>query len=126
MYCQYVFLLEYNINNYNTFYNLQVHDWYDGKEWNYVAEIGAFDWFAEMLYKECRVVWIDTPIMRSLITQRLNKNSFLKNSEQYSFVKIGDFRDAVFPTIFNLSKRNNEQSVLHKPKHFIVRLVQIL
>ncbi|XP_043509950.1 uncharacterized protein LOC122528657 [Frieseomelitta varia] len=99
-----------------------VHDWYDGKEWNYVAEIGAFDWFAEMLYKECRVVWIDTPIMRSLITQRLNKNSFLKNSEQYSFVKIGDFRDAVFPTIFNLSKRNNEQSVLHKPKHFIVRL----
>ncbi|KAK1127223.1 hypothetical protein K0M31_003767 [Melipona bicolor] len=94
-----------------------VHDWYDGIEWNYVAEIGAFDWFAEMLYKECRVVWIDTPIMRSLITQRLNKNS-----EQYSFVKIGDFRDAVFPTIFNLSKRNNGQSVLHKPKHFIVRL----
>lgn len=78
-----------------------------------MAEIGAFDWFAEMLHKECHVVWIDTPIIRSLITQ---------SSKQYSFVEIGDFRDVVFPTIFNLSKRNNKQS----HKHFIVRLVQIL
>ncbi|XP_017762561.1 PREDICTED: uncharacterized protein LOC108552494 [Eufriesea mexicana] len=99
-----------------------VHDWYDGIEWNYVAEIGAFDWFAEMLHKECRVVWIDTPIMRSLIRQKFNKNDFLKNSEQYSFIKIGDFRDVVFPTVFSLSKRNIEQSSLYQPKHFIVRL----
>lgn len=91
-----------------------------------MAEVGAFDWFAEMLHKECRVVWVDTPIMRALITQRFNNNLSLKNLEQYSFVNIGDFRDAVFPTVFNLSKRNIGKSTLHEPKHFIVRLVQIL
>ncbi|XP_033318068.1 uncharacterized protein LOC117215737 [Bombus bifarius] len=99
-----------------------VHDWYDGMQWNYVAEVGAFDWFAEMLHKECRVVWVDTPIMRALITQRFNNSLSVKNLEQYSFINIGDFRDAVFPTVFNLSKRNIGKSTLQEPKHFIVRL----
>ncbi|XP_026302102.1 uncharacterized protein LOC100579054 [Apis mellifera] len=95
-----------------------VHDWHNGIEWNNVAKIGAFDWFAKMLHNECHVVWIDIPILRSLITQSLNKN----NSEQYNLIKIGDFRDTVLPTIFNLSKRNIEQSAINQSKHFIVRL----
>lgn len=104
-------------------FDLQIHDWYDGMEWNYVAEIGASDWFAEMLHKGSRVIWIDTPAMRSLITQRFKKDSLRRNADQFSFVKIGDFRDVVFPTVFNLSKRNMEQSMLHQSKHFIVRFV---
>lgn len=107
----------YNLNT--ILYILQVHDWHNGIEWNNVAKIGAFDWFAKMLHNECHVVWIDIPILRSLITQSLNKN----NSEQYNLIKIGDFRDTVLPTIFNLSKRNIEQSAINQSKHFIVRLV---
>lgn len=49
---------------------------------------------------------LDIPILRSLITQSLNKNN---NSEQYNLIKIGDFRNAILPTIFNLSKHNIEQ-----------------
>ncbi|KOC66987.1 hypothetical protein WH47_12414, partial [Habropoda laboriosa] len=99
-----------------------VHDWYDRMEWNYVAEVGAFDWFAEMLQKQSCVIWIDTPAMRSLITQKFKNNPFFKNSEEYSYVTIGDFRDVVFPTVFNLSKRNIVQSAIQRPKHFIIRL----
>ncbi|XP_076751043.1 uncharacterized protein LOC143423537 isoform X2 [Xylocopa sonorina] len=94
-----------------------VHDWYSGTEWNYVAKIGASDWFAEMLHKECRVVWIDTPAMRSLILQK-----FHKASEHSDSVEIGDFRDVVLPEIFNLCKRKVKQSTLQEPKHFIIRL----
>lgn len=73
-----------------------------------------------MLHNECHVIWIDIPILRSLITQNLNKNN---NSEQYNLIKIGDFRDIELPIIFNLSKRNIEQSAINQSKHFIVRLV---
>ncbi|XP_031773599.1 uncharacterized protein LOC100866575 isoform X3 [Apis florea] len=100
-----------------------VHDWHNGIEWNNVAKIGAFDWFAKMLHNKCHVVWIDTPILRSLITENFNKNPLINNSEQYNLLKIGDFRDAVFPAIFNLSKRNCiGQSPINQSKHFIVRL----
>ena len=95
-----------------------VHDWYDGIECNYVAEIGGSEWFAEMLHKQYCIIWIDTPRMRSLITSRFKKN----NSEQYNFIEICDFRDVVFPTIFNLAKRNVEESVIQEARHFIVRL----
>ncbi|CAL7945830.1 unnamed protein product [Xylocopa violacea] len=94
-----------------------VHDWYNGIEWNYVAKIGASDWFAEMLYNECRVVWIDTPAMRSLILQKFHESSVHSDA-----VKIGDFRDVVLPEVFNLCKRKIEQSTLQEPKHFIIRL----
>ncbi|CAK9830813.1 hypothetical protein ANTRET_LOCUS7917 [Anthophora retusa] len=99
-----------------------VHDWYDRMEWNYVAEVGAFDWFAEMLQKQSCVIWIDIPTMRSLITQKFKNDSFFKRSEECNYVTIGDFRDVVFPTVFNLSKRNIVQSMIQRPKHFIVRL----
>ncbi|XP_076178615.1 uncharacterized protein LOC143152409 isoform X2 [Ptiloglossa arizonensis] len=99
-----------------------VHDWYNGIEWNYVAEIGGSDWFAEMLNKKYRVIWIDTPVIRSLITRKFKGDFFLKNSEQYNFMEIGDFRDIAFPAIFNLAKRNVEHSILEQNQHFIVRL----
>ncbi|XP_054006110.1 uncharacterized protein LOC128891012 isoform X2 [Hylaeus anthracinus] len=99
-----------------------VHDWHNGTEWNYVAEIGASDWFAEMLNKGYRVIWIDTPMTRSLISRRFKCNSYTKNSEQFNFTEVGDFRDMVFPTIFNIAKRNIENSILEQHKHFIVRL----
>nr|XP_034173558.1 uncharacterized protein LOC117601199 isoform X2 [Osmia lignaria] len=95
-----------------------VHDWYDGIECNYVAEIGGSEWFAEMLHKQYCIIWIDTPRMRSLITSRFKRN----DSEQYNFIEICDFRDVVFPTIFNLAKRNVEESVIEEARHFIVRL----
>ncbi|XP_076636789.1 uncharacterized protein LOC143349426 isoform X2 [Colletes latitarsis] len=99
-----------------------VHDWYDGTEWNYVAEIGGSDWFAEMLDKGYRVIWIDIPAMRSLITRTPKTDFIVKNSKQYDAIEIGDFRDTVFLTIFNLAKRNVEHSPLEQRKHFIVRL----
>lgn len=114
----------YILFRYTILYILQVHDWHNGIEWNNVAKIGAFDWFAKMLHNKCHVVWIDTPILRSLITENFNKNPLINNSEQYNLLKIGDFRDAVFPAIFNLSKRNCiGQSPINQSKHFIVRLV---
>ncbi|XP_043263348.1 uncharacterized protein LOC122403712 [Colletes gigas] len=99
-----------------------VHDWYDGTEWNYVAEIGGSDWFAEMLDKGYRVIWIDIPAMRSLITRTPKTDFIVKDSKQYDSIEIGDFRDTVFLTIFNLAKRNVEHSPLGQRKHFIVRL----
>lgn len=72
-----------------------------------------------MLHKQYCIIWIDTPTMRSLITPRFKRN----NSEQYNFIEICDFRDVVFPTIFNLAKRNVEESATQEAKHFIVRLV---
>lgn len=121
------FLLKYIFYIYyldTILYILQVYDWHNGIEWNNVAKIGAFDWFAKMLHNECHIVWIDTPILRSLITESFNKNPLINNSEQYNLIKIGDFRDAVFPAIFNLSKRNYiGQSAINQSKHFIVRLV---
>lgn len=39
-------------------YILQVYDWHNGIEWNNVAKIGVFDWFAKMLHNECHIVWI--------------------------------------------------------------------
>lgn len=38
-------------------YILQVYDWHNGIEWNNVAKIGVFDWFAKMLHNECHIVW---------------------------------------------------------------------
>lgn len=88
-----------------------VHDWHNGAEWNHVARIGPSDWFSEMLRDKCRVVWIDVPATRLLIA---------RNHESRN-VEIGDFRDAVFPMIFNLSKWDVERSIPCEIKHFIVR-----
>ena len=99
-----------------------IHDWYDGIQWNRVAEIGGSDWFAEMLNRGARVIWIDTPTTRSLIKRRFKTDFSVKSSEQHNFVEISDFRDIVFPTIFTLAKRNVDASMIQQRKHFIVRL----
>lgn len=100
-----------------------VHDWHNGIEWNRVAEIGGSDWFTEMLNKGSRVIWLDTPTMRSLIKRRFKKNLF-DNSEQFDLTEIGDFRDMELPTVFNLAKRDVEESMSQQHRHFIVRLKQ--
>lgn len=85
-----------------------------------MAEIGGSDWFTEMLNKGSRVIWLDTPTMRSLIKRRFKKNLF-DNSEQFDLTEIGDFRDMELPTVFNLAKRDVEESMSQQHRHFIVR-----
>ncbi|XP_076657892.1 uncharacterized protein LOC143362009 [Halictus rubicundus] len=99
-----------------------VHDWYNATECNYVAEIGGSDWFAELLNKGCRIIWIDTPASRSLIAKKFKSSFFVNDLEEYKFDEICDFRDIVLTTIFDLAKRNLEQSIQQQHKHFIVRL----
>nr|XP_012141885.1 PREDICTED: uncharacterized protein LOC100879785 isoform X1 [Megachile rotundata] len=100
-----------------------VHDWYDVLEWNNVASVGASEWFSEKLRKNYYVMWIDTPTTRSLIAQRFKaKSSEQGNFDKYNIVKIGDFRDVAFPTVFNLAKRDVEESLDHEIRHFIVQL----
>ncbi|XP_017892374.1 uncharacterized protein LOC108632362 isoform X3 [Ceratina calcarata] len=94
------------------FYSLQIRDWHNGAEWNHVARIGPSEWFSEMLRDKCRVIWIDVPATRLLIGKKYESRN----------VEIGDFRDAVFPMIFNLSKWDVERSTPCEIKHFIVRL----
>ncbi|XP_076245964.1 uncharacterized protein LOC143186275 [Calliopsis andreniformis] len=96
-----------------------VHDWHNGTEWNRVAEIGAYDWFAAMLNKGCRVIWIDTPTMRSLIKRRF-KTDFFSSSDQFDLTQIGDFRDIALPVIYNLAKQDIEKSALQQQRHFVV------
>ncbi|XP_076668307.1 uncharacterized protein LOC143368942 isoform X2 [Andrena cerasifolii] len=99
-----------------------IHDWYDGIQWNHVAEIGGSDWFAEMLNRGARVIWIDTRTTRSLIKRRFKRDFSVKSSDQHNYVEIADFRDIVFPIIFTLAKRNVDASMIQRHKHFIVRL----
>ncbi|XP_017892373.1 uncharacterized protein LOC108632362 isoform X2 [Ceratina calcarata] len=89
-----------------------IRDWHNGAEWNHVARIGPSEWFSEMLRDKCRVIWIDVPATRLLIGKKYESRN----------VEIGDFRDAVFPMIFNLSKWDVERSTPCEIKHFIVRL----
>lgn len=86
-----------------------------------MAEIGASDWFAEMLNNRARVIWIDTPATRSLIKRRFKRDFSVNSSEEDNYVEIGDFRDTVFPIIFTLAKRNVDASMIQQRKHFIVR-----
>ncbi|XP_015429228.1 PREDICTED: uncharacterized protein LOC107185962 [Dufourea novaeangliae] len=99
-----------------------IHDWYNATDCNHVAEIGGADWFAEMLNRGSRVIWVDTPTVRSLITRRFKKDLSDENNEHHDFMEISDFRDIAFPIIFDLAKRNVEHSMLQQAKHFIVRL----
>ncbi|XP_076280291.1 uncharacterized protein LOC143209039 isoform X2 [Lasioglossum baleicum] len=99
-----------------------VHDWYNATECNYVAEMGGCNWFAEMLNKGCRIIWIDTPTSRLLIAKKFKSRFLVKNSREYKFDEISDFRDLAFTAIFDLAKHNIEQSIQQQHKHFIVRL----
>ncbi|XP_031837496.1 uncharacterized protein LOC116429123 isoform X2 [Nomia melanderi] len=99
-----------------------VHDWYDAMECNNVAMIGGSEWFTEILNKGFHIIWVDTPTARLLITQRFRDDFIVKNCNEDNFVKICDFRDIVFPTIFDLAKRNIDHSISPQNKHFIVRV----
>ncbi|XP_019887928.1 uncharacterized protein LOC105281599 isoform X2 [Ooceraea biroi] len=96
-----------------------VHDWHDGAEWNDVAKVGAVLWFTELLNCGCRVVWIDTPATRSVVTSNPRENdSDLKKLNKY--YEIGDFRDVALPVVLDLAKRNTKDAVRQYRRHFIV------
>lgn len=95
-----------------------VYDWYDEAEWNNVAKVGPVSWFTKLLDSKCRVVWIDTPITRSIVISKMN-NLDLNKFNKYS--EIGDFRDVAFPAVLELAKRNTNDTIHQYRRHFVVR-----
>lgn len=96
-----------------------MHDWHDGIEWNNVAKFGAVLWFTKLFKSGCRVVWIDIPTTRSVISNsdksNLNPHKFSK------YYEIGDFRDVAFPAVLELAKHNMKGIVSQYRRHFVVR-----
>ncbi|XP_067207144.1 uncharacterized protein [Linepithema humile] len=95
-----------------------IHDWHDGAEWNDVAKVGAVLWFSELLNNGCRVIWVDTPATRSIVTSNSKESALNKFSKYY---EIGDFRDMAFPVVLELAKRNTKNTVFQYRRHFVVR-----
>jgi len=97
---------------------LKVHDWHNGALWNEVAKVGAVSWFTELLNNECHVIWIDTSVTRSVISNsRDNESSLDKLSKYY---EIHDFRDMAFRAVLEVAK--NEVNVTRQyRRHFVVR-----
>jgi hypothetical protein len=109
----------YLIHFKSNFLSLKVHDWHDGVEWNDVAKVGAVLWFTELLNCGCRVVWIDTPATRFVVTS--NSKNDLNLNKLNKYYEIGDFRDVAFPVVLELAKRNTKDIVYQYRRHFIVR-----
>ncbi|XP_011701290.1 PREDICTED: uncharacterized protein LOC105457985 [Wasmannia auropunctata] len=98
-----------------------VHDWHNGAVWNEVAKVGAVSWFTELLNNECRVIWIDTPVTRSVVisNSRDNESNLDKLSKYY---EIHDFRDMAFRAVLEVAKSKVNDSVARQyRRHFVVR-----
>lgn len=95
-----------------------VHDWYDEAVWNDVAKVGAVLWFTKLLNNGCRVIWVDTPATRAIVTSNLKESILNKFNKYY---KIGDFRDVAFPVALEWAKRNTRNTVFQYRRHFVVR-----
>lgn len=92
-----------------------MYDWYAASEWNSVAKVGACDWAVNLIKKNHRAVWIDTPAARLLINECFNSQIQLNNDA------ISDFRDMAFPAVLECAKRNFIDSKFQYKQHFIVR-----
>ncbi|KAF7988427.1 hypothetical protein HCN44_001000 [Aphidius gifuensis] len=93
-----------------------VYDWYAASEWNSVAKVGACDWAVNLIKKNHRAVWIDTPAARLLMNECFTSQIQLNNDA------ISDFRDMAFPAVLECAKRNFIDSKFQYNQHFIVRL----
>lgn len=97
-----------------------MHDWHDGTVWNEVAKVGAVSWFTELLDNRCRVVWVDTPATRSIITSNLRNNE--SNLDKLNMCyEIHDFRDMAFRVVLKVAKSKVNDVTRQYRKHFVVR-----
>ncbi|XP_012279039.1 uncharacterized protein LOC105698958 [Orussus abietinus] len=100
-----------------------VYNWYGASESNEIARVGGSAWVTSILQSGGRVVWMDTPRARCLLTSYLEKTKSLQNNRIPRNAEIiGDFRDIAFPEVLDVAKRNMHDLALQYRTHFVVRL----
>ncbi|XP_058792760.1 uncharacterized protein LOC131665125 isoform X2 [Phymastichus coffea] len=101
-----------------------VYDWWALEHWNDVAYTGGYEWITNLIRKDYRVIWMDTQRSRTLAALP-RKNGYDKIKPQKNSrhnQDAVDFRDNIYPTIVDFTKRTNQNLEQEYQRYFVVRL----